>query len=234
MFKVRLAVLGALALFIVSGISASVASASGPFWHVHGTKLVSGETRQLKLQNKGSITLKAPGTLEIVCQRSISEGATIEGSTVTQGQDKGRTIYSSCAVPVPAGEKCKVVGDQIKTNQTKSYLAEAETQTKIVDVFEPTQGSTFSVFRLENGAGGGCVFNEVGVAGSAVAEIIPSGQEGQEGLIVFPPTAILKVKHEGTAVTLPSLKTVGAVSTFSAVYGARLATFPETFGAFET
>ncbi len=226
--------LGVLACLIASGVMAPAALASGPFWHVNGKKLASGETKQLKLQNKGPITLKLPGTLEIVCQRSISEGATIEGSTVTQGQDKGRTIYSSCAVPVPTGEKCKVVGDQIKTNQTKSYLAEAETQTKIVDVFEPTQGSTFSVFRLENGPGGTCPFKELGVAGSAVAEMIPSGVEGQEGLMVFPSTAILKVKHEGTAVTLPSLKTVGVVSTFSAVYGVRLATFPEKFGVFET
>ncbi len=231
MFKVRLAILGALALFIVSGISATAASAAGPFWHVGGATLKG--TRQIKLQSKGALLLKAPGTLEILCGNSISEGATIEGNGTTQGQGKGRTFYSSCTVPTPAG-KCAVVGGSITTNPIKSYLANAATQTGIVEVFEPGQGTVFATFFLESQPGNTCPFKEVGVAGSAVAEVIPTGVELQEGLLVFPSTAILKVKHEGVETTLPSLKTVGAVATFSGVYAARLATFPEKFGAFET
>ncbi|HEY7829484.1 MAG TPA: hypothetical protein VIC06_02840 [Solirubrobacteraceae bacterium] len=235
MFKVRLAILGALALFIVSGISASAASASGPFWHVGGTSL--NGTRQIKLQSKGPLFLKVPGTLEIRCENSISEGGTIEGNTTTQGQGKGRTLYSSCKVLVPGEEKC-LVGDtltnrgQIKTSPIKSYLAKAG-QTGIVEVFEPGQGNIFTQFNLVTGKSA-CAFKEVGAIGSAVAEVIPARVEGQEGLISFPEKAILKVIHEETEVTLPSLKTVGAVGTFSGVYAARLATFPENFGAFET
>ena len=234
MFKVRLAILGALALFIVSGISASAASASGPFWHVQGSSL--NGTRQIKLQSKGPLFLKVPGTLEIRCENSISEGGTIEGNTTTQGQGKGRTLYSSCKVLVPGEEKC-LVGDtlanrgQIKTNPIKSYLAKAG-QTGIVEVFEPGQGNVFTQFNLVSGKE--CAFKEVGATGGVVAEVIPARVENQEGLLAFPEKAILKVIHEGTEVTVPSLKTVGFVGTFSGVYAARLQNFPELFGAFET
>jgi hypothetical protein len=238
MFKVRLAVLGALALFIVSGISASAASASGPFWHVNGAKLSTG-ARQIKLQSKGPLFLKQAATLEIECKNSISEGATIEGNQEKQGQGKGRTLYSSCTVPFPTGEVCEVGNEvsnrgQIKTNQIKAYLANAG-QTGDVEVFEPTQGGVFATFLLENAPGKKCTLKgEVGVAGGAVAEVQPVGVNGQEGLISFPSTAIKVVKHEGVETIVPSLKTVGIVGTFSGVYAARLATFPETFGVFET
>jgi hypothetical protein len=234
MFKVRLAVLGALALFVVSGFSASAASASGPYWHVGGAKLKG--TRQIKLQSKGPLFLKST-SLAIECKNSISEGSTIEGGEVIQGQAKGRVLYSSCKVTVPAEEKCKIQGGQIKTHQIKSYLANAATQTGVVEVFVPTETNVFTEFVLENGPGGSCPFKPeepVGAIGSAVAEVIPAGVEGQEGMLAFPSTAILKVKHEGQEVSLPSLKTAGFVSTFSGIYAARLATFPETFGVFET
>ncbi len=228
MFKVRLAVLGALALFIVSGIAASTASASGPFWHVGGTKFEAG-TRQIKLQSKGVAVLKSPlAGLEIECKNSISEGATIEGSKETQGQGKGRVSYSSCVVLKPTTAGC-TVAQPIVTNPLKAYLAEAATQTNYVEVFEPGQGIVFVTLKLTN-----CKpLGEVGVDGSIAAEIIPTKANGQEGMIAFPSTAISKVKHEGVEKTI-KLETVGDPATFNAVYAARLATFPETFGVFET
>lgn len=226
MFKARLAVLGALALFIVSGIAASTASASGPFWHVNGSKFETG-TRQIKLQTKGSAVLKSSSAkLEIECKNSISEGATIEGSKETQGQGKGRVSYSSCKVILPTG--CTVV-EPIVTTSLKSYLANAATQTGIVEVFEPSTGLTFVTLKLLTCGS----LTEVGVNGSIAAEVIPAKVEGQEGLLAFPATAIGKVKHEGVEKTL-KLETIGFPATFTAAYGARLATFPEKFGAFET
>ncbi len=226
MFKARLAVLGALALFIVSGIAASTASA-GPFWHVNGSKFETG-AKQVKLQTKGSAVLKSPSVkLEIECKNSISEGATLEGNgSKFQGQGKGRVSYSSCKVISPTG--CTVV-EPIVTTSLKSYLANAATQTGIVEVFEPSTGLTFVTLKLLTCGS----LTEVGVNGNIAAEVIPAGVEGQEGLLVFPATAIGKVKHEGQEKTL-KLETVGFPATFTAAYGARLATFPEKFGAFET
>ncbi len=206
------------------------ASGSGPYWHVNGSRLESS-VKQIKQQLKGAAFLKAPGTLELECKSSISEGGTIEGNGAAQGQGKGRVTFSSCKVLVPTENKC-IVAEPITTNPLKSYLAKAATQTGIVEVFEPGQGTTLAVMKFtENGK---CVFKEAGAAGTVVAEVIPAGTENQEDLVAFPKTAILKVKHEGVEVTLPSLKVVGSVATFSGTYGMRLATFPEKFGVFET
>jgi hypothetical protein len=210
-----------------SGVMTSVASASGPFFHVGGTKL-SG-TKQIKLQSKGSAVFKSPSVkLEIECNNSVSEGATIEGGGETQGQAKGRVSFSSCKVLSPKTE-CEV-NQPIVTNQLKSYLAisvKPVTQTKDVEVFEPSQGVQFTELTLTK-----CSLTTVGVTGSIAAELIPVGVEGQEGLVVYPATAITEVNHEGVAKKV-KFETVGVTDSFVAAYGARLATFPEKFGIFE-
>ena len=228
MLKVRFALLGALTLFMFSGVMTSVASASGPFFHVGGTKL-SG-TKQIKLQAKGPAVFKAPSVkLEVECNGSVSEGATIEGGGETQGQAKGRVSFSSCKVPLPKPE-CEVA-QPIVTNQLKSYLAisvKPVTQTKDVEVFEPSTGVQFTELKLTNCGS----LTTVGVTGSIAAELIPVGAEGQEGLVVYPAAAITEVNHEGTIKKL-KFETVATVDSFVAAYGARLATFPEKFGIFE-
>lgn len=225
MIKVRLALFGALTLFMLSGVVSSVASASGPFWHVNGSKFETG-TRQIKLQIKGVAVLKSPGAgLEVECKNSISEGATIEGSKETQGQGKGRVSYSSCKVLKPT--VCTVV-EPIVTNPLKSHLATAATQSGIVELFEPGQGTVFVVLHFTScGA-----ITEAGVNGSIAAEVNPSKVEGQEGQVVFPSPSVAKVKLEGVEKE-PKLTSIGFAATFTGAYTARLATFPEKFGVFE-
>jgi hypothetical protein len=95
-----------------------------------------------------------------------------------------------------------------------------------VNVFEPALGTTLLVYHfIENGK---CPFKETLSKGTLVAEVIPSKLEEQEGLVAFPTTPITKIKHEGVE------KTLTAETTLTAFYGARLASFPERFGAFET
>ena len=226
MLKTRVVLLGVLALFIASGVMTSSASASGPFWHVNGSLFSTG-TKQIKLQSKGAAVLSLPSLkIEITCNNSISEGSTIEGNGTSQGQGKGRITYSSCKSNA-AG--C-TVAEPITTNPIKSYLAVAATQTKDVEVFEPGQGTLFVTLKL---SGGSCLLaGSFEVTGGAVAELIPSGSEAQEGLLFFPKTPITKVKHEGVEKTV-ELKTKGLESAFTAAYGARLQT-GEKYGVFET
>ncbi len=217
--------LGLLALIVVSGSATSVASAAGPYWHVNGVKF--NGTQQIKLQSKGQAALSVPSIgLEIKCNSSVSEGATIEGNGTTQGQGKGRITYTSCKSNA-AG--C-TVGEPITTNPTKSYLATAATQTTDVEVFEPGTGALFVTIKL---SGGSCLLaGSYEVSGGAVAELIPAGTEAQQGLLVFPTAAVTKVKHEGVE-KIVELKTKGLASTFSAVYSAKLQS-GEKFGVFET
>jgi hypothetical protein len=227
--KMRAGVLALLALFIVSGIAASTSSAAGPYWRVNGSRLEKG-SQAIKLQNKGALVLKSEISttpITITCNRSISEASNIEGNLTNQGLDKGHISYTSCKSSVT---NCEVV-EPVTTSETKSYLAIAATQTKIVDVFEPTTGEAFTTITLK---GGTCLLaGPHEVKGSVAAEIIPAGVENQEGLMVFPSTPIKKVKHEGTEITLVALTLGAKEATFAGVYGARLAS-GEKFGVFET
>ncbi len=231
MFKMRVVLLGVLALLVTSGIAASTASATGPYWRVAGARLEKG-AKQIKLQLKDKAVLVAetnPEPLRIECSKSISEGATIEGNGTSQGQDKGRISFTSCTTSL---KECGVV-EPIATKPTKSYLATATTQTKIVDVFEPTEGDKYVEITLK----GKCASLPIGtpepVTGAVVAELIPAGKESPEGQMVFPEKPIMEVKHEGTTVNIERLKFATIPSGLSAGYGVRLAT-GERYGVFET
>jgi hypothetical protein len=228
--KMRAALLGIVALFIVSGTMTSVASAA-PFWHVNGTKLATGTEKQIKLQTKGPAVFTSESLgVEWECKNSIFEGATINNAT-GQGQSKGRISYSSCKVITPTS--C-TLAEPLTTKPLKAYLAEElETGSKNwAEVFEPTEGTIFFELRF-TGTGCGILAGSQPIKGGLAAEIIPKSAEHQEGLLNFPSTAITKVKHEGTEKTIAWLIASTAV-TFKAVYGARLAEFPTAFGVFAT
>jgi len=211
------------------GVGSFIKVYQGQVWHANGSQLKQG-TKQIKLQLKGTAVLEAETAGEhfkIICTTSISEGAAIEGNGIRQGQGKGVLKFLQCHTSIGT---C-IVGEPIKTSQTKSYLAASkETQTHIVDVFEPTQGTSYAEISLS----GKCGVIPVGVnkvTGSMAAGLIPAEKEGQEGLMVFPEKPITSIKHEGTPVTLPRLKFSSINLTFSALYGARLSTI-ETYGVF--
>jgi hypothetical protein len=237
MFKTRVALLGVLALFIASGIATSTASAAGPYWHVAGTRLGQGVSKQVKLQAKGVTVLKGQVTggltsVVIECSNSYSEGATIEGQGNFQGQDKGRVTFEQCTTAFkPAAVGCKVV-EPIKTNQIKSYLAynPNSKQQKFIDVFEPQQGTgtNFVVLHFEGGAI--CPLTEAPVTGAVAGELIPIEKEGQEGLLNFPETPITTIEHEQQKRTI-GLKFDFEPAIFSGAFGARLAT-NEQWGVF--
>jgi len=211
MLKMRATLLGVLALLIVSGISSASASALGPYWHSNGIKMTQS-TVQTELQNKGNAVLKSEvtgvGPVTIECGVAVSEGATVEGNGNGQGQGKGRIKFSSCA-----STSCPVA-EPINTSQTKSHLVTYKGgQTKYALLFEPTQGTVFTVIKL----GGACAM-ALNVVGSVAAEILPVESESQNGLLVFPPTPIPKVFLEQQE------KTVGLT------LGPKAAVFSATFG----
>jgi hypothetical protein len=160
------------------------------------------------------------------CGNSILEKSTINGNGTNQGQDKGQLTFSQCTTTLSG---C-TVAEPITTNQTKSFLANAETQTKIVDVFAPEKGETFVVLNFSSGCG--LLAGAQTVKGRVAAEVIPAKVELKEGILNFPTTAISSVKHEGVTVDT-GLKVGGLVSTLGAAYGARLES-GANFGVTET
>lgn len=220
MLKMRVALLGVLALFIVSGVSTSVASASGPGWKVNGTPLAAQAKQKIKLvagetELKGKVTL-----LEVVikCGTSTVLNPYIEGGGQGAGQDGATAIvYEKCTVKNPG---CKVA-EPIKTNQIKSHLVLYEGQ-KIGNLIEPSQGELFVEVKLENKGTEKCaVAGGFPVKGTVVSEIKPERTEAITGELAFPTAAITKVKLENQERTV-GLKLGSETATFAGKYEAKL------------
>jgi hypothetical protein len=229
MFKMRVALMGAMALLVVSGFAASTASALGPYWHVNGVKLTT-QSKAINLQLKGVAKLSVSNlALVIECKASSSEGATIEGNGTKQGKDKGKIKYTECK---NNQKECEVV-EPITTNETKSYLGQLKSGA-IVDVFEPTVGKVFVEIQIKGvGSCPTLVKGKFPVDGSVAAEVKPENKEVKEGDLQFTEPAIKTIKHEGTP-TAVGLTFGGATNeaTFSAGYGAQLES-GEVFGVTE-
>jgi hypothetical protein len=203
-------------------------------WQRNGELLAQGETKQIKLQVKGTAILSAPNlnSLTIECTNSASVGSTIESQGKDRsGQGKGRISYEKCKTNIT---ECKVA-EPILTNQIKSHLALSETtvQGKLVrpvEVFEPTETNDKFVELKLSGSGCGLIAGSQAVEGNVAAEIAPEGAEVSEGLLNFPKTAIKTVYNEQAEVPV-GLKVAASstISTFSAAYGAQLAS-GEAFG----
>jgi hypothetical protein len=233
MFKVRVALLGVLALVITSGIAVSAASAAGPIWKVNGSRLTQGE-KQVKIK-AGVTELKGTvsGTAVVInCTTATIPGAFIMGNGTGAGQDKSNGItFENCKVAKPT--TCET-SKQIKTNQTKSHLVTYTSGElkKIGDLFEPTVGTEFAGLLL---TGASCfVHQEIfPIKGTVASEVKPENAEAVKGELVFPPTAITKVVSEGQEVNV--LLSIGAatnVATFNGNFEAELFT-AEKFGAFK-
>jgi hypothetical protein len=200
-----------------------------PDWFVGGTQLKQG-VRQVKWQVKGRPVISIDfGEAKVVleCNRSVSEGATIEGQGNFQGQGKGRLAFTSCKVAKP--EKECTVAEPITTVQLKTHLASFDGQTKIAELVEPTEGKTYFTIKF-NGKGCGVITGAQSITGSLAAEVVPANAENQEGLLNFPERPITKVSLEGQERTL-GLLLGGNPMVLSLAYGTRLET-GESFGAF--
>jgi hypothetical protein len=217
MLKIRAISLSALALVVVSAITASTALA-GPVWHVGGKKL-GQETKQAKSQLKGTVALSSKlGGSEIVtvCRNSVSEGGAIEGPT----QGKGRITFTSCKVDKPMN--C-TIAEPITTVQMKGHLGinPNNKQQKFVQLFVPQQGSTFVTLKF-SGAGCGVILGSQPISGSLAAEVGPIEREAQEGLANFPAESITAVELEPGQKTAVGLTLAKEPATFTAAYGSRL------------
>jgi copper chaperone CopZ len=237
MFKMRVALLGVLALFITSGIMTSVASANGPAWKVNGTRLGPQVKKQIKLL-AGPTELKAKVTLiavTIKCGTSKVSNAYIEGNGQGAGLDGASgIIYEQCKVPVPAN--CKVA-EPIRTVPIKSQLVTLAGGQQIDDLVAPTQGETFVEIKLENNGATCSVAGTFPVKGNVAALVKPEDKEVKQGEAGFPPELefpekpITEVKKEGGAAVKIGLKLGAEAASFSGKYEARLES-GEPFGAF--
>jgi hypothetical protein len=243
MFKMRIALLGAMTLLVVSGFAASTASALVPSWKVNGQKLGAQVKKQIKLtaaesKLKGEV---AGFPTTIACTSVVVENGYIEGSKTGAGQG-GATgmVFKNCTVTEITN--CKVE-EPIVTHQIKEHLVTyGEGQGKIGAIFEPSQGTEFvslkflSKSETEKCALNGQVFP---VKGSVAGETIALGQEQKQeplesviGSLVLPSARIKKVKLEGQEKTVELNIGSNPAATFATKFGAQLV-LAEPFGVFQ-
>jgi hypothetical protein len=232
MFKIRGALMGALALLVLSGIATSAAAAAGPYWHLGGHRLekfswpavISAAEAELKAK-----VLDLPFTIH--CASATVEGAEIVGNGTDQGLDTASSIaFEKCTIATPEG--C-AVPQPIKTVAVKSRLITYDSG-KIGDLFEPAKGTEFVSIEFENAKGAKCVLNGVKfpVKGSIAAETKPEETEAKTGELAFPATPIKQVKEEGGSATTVGLEvSEGNPANFSGKFEVEMA-LGERFGVF--
>jgi hypothetical protein len=230
MFKMRVALLGVLALVITSGIMTSAASAS-PSWKVNGTKLGAQVKKPVKIiagvtELKGKVVLEAS---TIICGKAVVENAYIEGNGAGAGQSGTTGItFSKCENKGPTN--C-VINEPITTKQLKSHLVTyGEGQEKIGEIFEPSQGTEFVSISFKNGEKTCSTPGPFPVKGKVASEIKPEGKEVKIGELAFPSPFIKTVKLEGQTVEPKLSIGENPSATFSGKFEAELVS-EEVFGA---
>jgi hypothetical protein len=209
--------------------------AEAPHWYVNGSRLLQGKkavnisAAQVESELKGKVALLGAW---ISCKSAITQNAYIEGSGTNQGQDSASNItFEKCTTHEPA--KC-IVNEPIKTKQIKSQLVEYTNnskQTKIGDLFEPSQGEIYVEISFKKGVEKCAIEGEVfPVKGSVVANIFPENQEVLNGHLTFPKEPITVVKHEGQERKV-GLTLGGGAATFSGIFEAKLVS-GEKWGVF--
>ncbi len=235
MFKMRAALLVAVALLAAGGIATSVASAAGPYWHLNAHRLEKFSWPALISAGETELNAKVLSIpIAIHCASATVEGAEIVGNGTAQGLDKASSIaFESCTMPTPKG--C-VVAQPIKTVAVKSRLVTYDSG-EIADLFEPTKGTEFVKVKVgdESKSNTCSLKSEYPIKGSIAAEVAPEGSEAKTGALGFPATAIKQVKAEGGEPTTVGLEigSGGNPANFSGKFEVEMA-LGERFGAFAT
>jgi hypothetical protein len=236
MLKMRVALLGALAMLVTSGIAASVASAAGPYWHVAGSRFEIGTRETVEVAGTTELKATVLGLpIKITCEDAVVENSTINANGLGQGQDAAKAItFEKCKIPIPKG--CAT--ENIKTVPVKSHLViytNGASEEKIGDLFEPTTGTEFTTITVENNGTEKCALAATyPVKGTTVGEVKPEGTEATSGELTFPTSPIAEVKKEGAASEKVGLEIgSGNKASFSGKFAVKLVTGGK-FGAFKT
>jgi hypothetical protein len=255
MSRLRLMLLSFFAMGALTGVAATAAQATPPFWNVNKVKLEVGKTAAAEL--KGGAALLKAGTVEIEC----GEVKTKPGSVITGGQPggaEGVLVYTKCSFlkesngPGCVLAKGGVASEEIVPEPIKAKLvttnplvagAKLAAGEGILIVVEPAKANGILV-KIETKAEKGGTCNapsftfEGAVAGEALDEkkravtVESNEPEVEVGFINFPEKSIEQVAvDEGTKMVERRVKmsTFGKTATLKGVAEVKL-TSKEKFG----
>jgi hypothetical protein len=227
MNRIKILGLAALSVLALSSLAATAARAEGPFYRIcekigpgEGEKrfsdnectkkLVTGEFEKMRLAKGQKDAIEASttkdfvltsGPIKITCKKLKLENANIIGSTgANAGTSEETVVFEECSVE-GNGEKCALVGSQVKTERVKNTLDKTNEKTvegeQLLTLFQPVKDGVFVKLKFE---GSSCTFKEAAVEGSVAAESLDEAEKpillgthevlGEKSCVGFPATAI--------------------------------------------
>jgi hypothetical protein len=180
MFRtVLVAMLSVLALGAVAA-SAAQAATEGPFYKIAGSRLASGETKEVTSKAYTGFTIDNSLAGEIGCtQQKFASGAKLSGSTGANAGGGTVTLeFSNCTVS-GEGEGCQISGGTLKTQPLTvklAYLNSTRTG-HLAMAFLPAKGTTWAEFQY---TGSGCKVKAVKITGGIAAELVAFRSEKLE------------------------------------------------------
>jgi hypothetical protein len=196
-------VLVAVALSMVGPASAAALQTQGPFWHVSGSMLPIGTSKEVGGGLVAGTTAKLYATvgnleLAIECTEANVTSANISNNS-QQGQDEATVEFAKCKVSKresPTSAYAAFTGCEVKEPIKTTAVSRLWYHTKpgpptertntIQDVFFPKTEDDFSKITLKEGCGTAAGIHEV--EGNVAAEISPQYKEAKEGKLLFPVT----------------------------------------------
>ena len=174
--NVRVLLSSLLAVLALSAVAASAAQASveGPFFKDGATRLLEGESKEVKVKNASQTFRMSVSTLGIGlgCGKvGVASGAKLLGSTGANSATGEATLeFSECRWEGSQAQ-CKITGEAFKTKLLKLELAyPGDARSGDIEVLlKPAKGSEFADVKST----GECFWPEMNIEGSTIAESKP-------------------------------------------------------------
>ena len=172
--NVRVLLSSLLAVLALSAVAASAAQASveGPFFKDGATRLLEGESKEVKVKNASQTFRMSVSTLGIGlgCGKvGVASGAKLLGSTGANSATGEATLeFSECRWEGSQAQ-CKITGEAFKTKLLKLELAyPGDARSGDIEVLlKPAKGSEFADVKST----GECFWPEMNIEGSTIAEL---------------------------------------------------------------
>ncbi len=171
----------ALAVLAFSMLSTTAAQAAeGPFYKIAKSRLLSGESEQVRIGTVGHITIVSPPTgIRYECSNVKTPSAKLLGSTgANSATNEEQFEWSSCVL---AGNGTPCVGPFPELSQPlqgKLVYSDSE-RTGVIDMdILPASGTKFIILAF---SGSGCRLTELTVRGSVAGELWSGGKAVKVG-----------------------------------------------------
>jgi hypothetical protein len=234
MKRIRIIGLTLVAVFAISAVAASGASAAEYIYKVNGAKLEAGATKAVSAKAKTPFVLKG----EIIGLKSDTKCnklklATIEPAPVIKGGTPGiseeKIVFEECAGTL-GGSACKsvTVENTPALNEIVTVVLPAAKAGKLATLFTPKTGTLFTTIKLKEC---GIVTTEGKVEGTSVGLNSEGEAVAQAITWAAPAEEVTKVKQSSGAEVAVGLKFGGNVATLEGIAEVEL-TSKEKWGAF--